>query len=603
VFSTLGKRCSAPGLALAAALWLSGCAPSRDAGPAAPGIDSEVEKVVAASGRGIPLADTIGLARTWRQLDSFYRERRYRPVWSNGRVPRGQARQMVRTLRSLAQAGLDTLDYNLGALNGLLTSVARSSARADSMRIRNLARFEVIASYGVLRAAEHLRNGRMPKSVLDPDWVKDTLDARRRESLMRALGRDPAEVLEEYEPRHQGYRLLRAALIRYREIAAAGGWGEIPAGPPLEDGSTGPRVAAVARRLEISGDWRPAGSDTVFDRRLQQAVGDFQTRLGIPRSGVVGEATRQALNLPVEHRIRQMELNLERWRWLPDTLGMRHVEINIPAYRLTLVQKGKVTRAMRVVVGKRRSPTPVFSDKLTYMEINPTWTLPPSVVAKEIVPAYKKNRDYFETNHMRVISIANSRRDTLDPRQVPWKDAASDSFPFLVVQDAGPENPLGQVKIMCPNEYDVYLHDSPQRSRFSVAVRDYSHGCVRVEHAAELADSLLELTLEDSVRVDSLAALGAWKRVRLPAFVPVHFLYWTAWADEAGRMSFREDVYGLDQRLDAALRQRTVRDFDLNPGVELSPFWVAQLIARGGADPRASRASGERRVESGARTR
>jgi len=196
-------------------------------------------------------------------------------------------------------------------------------------------------------------------------------------------------------------------------------------------------------------------------------------------------------------------------------------------------------------------------------------------VTKEIVPALKRHHDYLEVNHMHVISIASAKRDTVDPKDVPWKDAASDSFLFLVVQDAGPENPLGHIKLMCPNEYDVYLHDTPQRSRFGVATRDYSHGCVRVEEAVELADSLLSWVNGDSMRIDTmLTASLDLKRVRLKQGVPVHFMYWTAYVDSLGRVAFRDDLYGLDQRMDTALRTHRWADFELNPGVSLSPFWV-----------------------------
>jgi len=226
-------------------------------------------------------------------------------------------------------------------------------------------------------------------------------------------------------------------------------------------------------------------------------------------------------------------------------------------------------------VGKKKIPTPVFSDAIAYIDINPTWTLPPSVVTKEIVPALKKNPHYLAENRMQVVSIADARRDTVDPAIVPWQDAASDSFLFLIIQEAGPDNPLGRVKIMCPNEYDVYLHDTPQRNRFAVAQRDYSHGCVRVEEATELADSLLRVTSNDSLFVDSLATRPDFRRLRLAKPVPVHFMYWTAWADSAGHVCFRDDLYGLDQRLDAALRADTTATFALNPGVALSPFWLA----------------------------
>ena len=207
--------------------------------------------------------------------------------------------------------------------------------------------------------------------------------------------------------------------------------------------------------------------------------------------------------------------------------------------------------------------------------VDPTWTLPPSVVQKELPYELKKNPDYLAANRMFVVSIADAKRDTVDPATVDWKLATSDSFPYLIIQSAGPDNPLGRVKIMCPNEYDVYLHDSPQRSRFGVAVRDYSHGCVRVEEALALADSLVAPVLRDSVTVDSLVARGTWRRVRLPAPIPVHFLYWTAWADESGRMCYRDDIYGLDARLDSALTTRRPAQLAINPDVGISSFWLA----------------------------
>ena len=563
-------------LAFGLALWACGCAPSREGTRPEVRVEDEIEQLT--RGGAIGLIDTAGAGPLWKRVTAFYRERHFRPAWSNGRRARGQAEKFLETLRHTDEAGLDPFDYDLERLESLLSLSQRSHARAESLRARTLARFDVVASFALARAADQLRAGRVPRVALDPDWEIDTT-ATGFEAIERAIGNDPARLFAEREPRSEGYRRLREWLTRYRAIAAQGGWPQIPPGPPLSVGARDPKVATLIRRLTVSGDFRAVGADTVFDRRLEGAIGSVQARLGIPVSGVLGEATRAALNIPVERRIRQIELNLERWRWLPDTLGRRHVAINIPAYRLELVRDGRVTRAMRVVVGRRRSPTPVFSDRITYLEINPTWTLPPSVVVKEIVPALKKNKHYLEENHMFVVSIADAKRDTVEPRKVPWKEADSDSFLYLVIQEAGPDNPLGQIKLMCPNEYDVYLHDSPMRSRFAVAVRDYSHGCVRLEHATELADSLLGLTPADTVRTDSLVALGSWKRVRVRDWVPVHFLYWTAWVDEAGRLCFREDIYGLDERLDAALRRRGGRGFVLNPGVEVSPFWAAEARA------------------------
>jgi murein L,D-transpeptidase YcbB/YkuD len=587
-------------LALAVLLALAGCgreakkAPTPEAPPPLV-VEDEIEAIVAARGSDLGLADTVGIARTWTWVDLLYRERHDKPFWSGSRRLKREAKDLIAAVWRAQEAGFDAADFEAAHLERLAAQSEKSNAPSDRMRPRILARFDVTATYALLRLAEQLRAGRVPRRWLDPDWVVDSLTEKRVEGLSRAMGHDPSSALAALEPGHPGYLRLRQALARYRSIAASGGWGVIPPGPPLKRGDAGPRVKRLARRLAWTDDWRSTGPDTVYDASLERAVGSIQARLGIPVSGVVGEATREALNVPVEQRIRQIELNLERWRWLPDSLGARRVEVNIPAYRIELFRDHRVVRAMRVVVGKRKSPTPIFSDRIAYLELNPTWTMPPSVVQKEIAPLVRRNKNYLQTNHMHIYSLLAATRDTLDPRKVPWELAKTDSFPYLVIQDAGPENPLGRIKLMCPNEYDVYLHDTPTRSRFSVAVRDYSHGCVRVEHAVELADSLLEATAQDSLPLDSLIAQGWWKRVRLPKQVPVHFLYWTAWADSAGRMNYREDIYGLDQRLDAALKSRVSHDLDVNPGVSMSQLWLAAEARAREAKERAKAPRGARK--------
>ena len=544
----------------------------------------EIRLLLDAGVDSLGVADTTGADSTWAWLREFYDQRADKPAWS-GRSPHRRTTQLVDGLQRIGEAGLDPRDYDTEELTRLLAQAQSHGPIARLTRSSTLAKLDVRATWAFLRAAAHLRNGRVPRGLLDPEWTLSSRKVDWLAYLEREYEHHPERVFSELEPRHPGYRRLREALARHREIAAAGGWPQLAPGPPLARGASGPGVAALIRRLALTGDLIGTVRDTVFDERLVHTIGELQARHGIPRSGILGEATRALLNVPVETRIRQIELNLERWRWLPAALGERRIEVNIPAYRLELIERERVARAMRVVVGKRTSPTPVFSDAVAYVDVNPTWTLPPSVVQKELPREMRRKPDYLAANRMYVVSIADAKRDTIDPKTVPWKEAVSDSFPYLIIQRAGPDNPLGQVKLMCPNEYDVYLHDSPQRSRFGVAVRDYSHGCVRVEEAVELADSLLAPVLADSVRVDSLVARGAWRRVRLPRPVPVHFLYWTAWADSAGRVSYRDDVYGLEERLDAALRTRTPRLLILNPKVEMSPYWLAaESRAREAAD-------------------
>jgi L,D-transpeptidase YcbB len=544
----------------------------------------EIRRLLDGGLASLGVADTSGADSTWAWVREFYHQRGDKPAWS-GRSPHRRTTQLIDELQRLGEVGLDPGDYDTEELTRLLAQAQSRGPLARMNRSTTLAKLDLRATWAFLRAAPHLRDGRVPRGLLDPEWTLSSRNLDWLAYLEREHEHNPARVFGELEPRHEGYRRLKEALARHRALAAAGGWPQLAPGPPLARGASGPEVAALIRRLALTGDL-PAGiRDTVFDARLVHAIGELQARQGIPRSGILGEATRALLNVPVETRIRQIELNLERWRWLPDALGERRIEVNIPAYRLELIDRERLARAMRVVVGKRTSPTPVFSDAVAYVDVNPTWTLPPSVVQKELPSEMRRKPDYLAANRMYVVSIADAKRDTIDPTTVPWKQATSDSFPYLIIQRSGPDNPLGRVKLMCPNEYDVYLHDSPQRSRFGVAVRDYSHGCVRVEEAAALADSLLAPVLDDSVRVDSLIARGTWRRVRLPQPVRVHFLYWTAWADSVGRMHYRDDIYGLEQRLDEALRTRTPKQLALNPKVELSPYWLAaEARAREAAD-------------------
>jgi len=537
------------------------------------------------------VADTADLRRAWERTRAFYAKRHDRLAWSRRHEPNPEARELIDLLRN-GDTGLDPHDYGLTSLERLWSMALHGDSLTPASRQELVARLDVRASLAYLRMAPHLFRGRIPASVLDPDWNRRPAEPDWPQYLDHAL--DEHEViasLRALEPRHLGYRRLRDALARYRLIAAGGGWPTLPPGPPLKVGDEGQRVALLVRRLIVTGDLRGPHA-SVFDRGLERAVGDFQARHGIPRSGVAGEATREALNVPVASRIETMALNLERWRWLPDSLPQPYVMVNIPAYRLDFVRANRVQRTFRVVVGRKRSPTPVFSDQIAYLELNPTWTLPRSVLVKEIVPALKHHPDYLARNHMHVISIATTSRDTIDPATVPWEKADTDSFLYLVIQDAGPENPLGRLKMMCPNEYDVYLHDTPTRDKFGVAVRDFSHGCVRVAQAEELADSLLGAMPGDTMTIEAQLLDPRWRRLRLPRWTPVHFLYWTAWVDSGGPVQFRDDLYGIDARVDSALTIGPPDSLKLNRGVELSPFWVAaEAAAARDAAARAARAA------------
>jgi murein L,D-transpeptidase YcbB/YkuD len=248
---------------------------------------------------------------------------------------------------------------------------------------------------------------------------------------------------------------------------------------------------------------------------------------------------------------------------MPDTLGQPRIDVNIPAFTLVMRDSDRAVMNMRVVVGKVDSPTPLFSAKVSYLEMNPVWRLPLRIVAREIMPLFNKDREYFAKQNMVVTYRQSADTTTIDPAYLDWSAASDSASPYMVLQRAGPTNPLGRIKLMCPNPYDVYLHDTPARRYFQENFRALSHGCVRLEHPLELAQRVMG----DQVDPDTLAAIvdrGESKQIGIHQKIPVNFLYWTAWVDDQGVVQFRKDVYGLDQRLDAALRGEDLAAFRVN---------------------------------------
>ena len=296
-------------------------------------------------------------------------------------------------------------------------------------------------------------------------------------------------------------------------------------------------VNALAARLAATGD-RPAAAPAVFDEGLAEALRRFEARHGLPADGRLDPETLAALNVPVAERIREIELNLERWRWLPEELGRRHVIVNIPTYHLTAFEDGRPALEMRVVTGKPESPTPIFSDQMTTVVFSPYWNVPPDIAREEVLPAVLNDPSYLAANNLEILRGTS----VISPESADWDDPE-----VRVRQRPGPRNSLGHVKFMFPNQFDVYLHDTPADSLFARLARGYSHGCVRVEKPFELAQWVLRGDAKwtpETIRaaMDS----GDERHVALAENVPVYIQYQTAWVDGQGAVQFREDIYGHD---------------------------------------------------------
>jgi murein L,D-transpeptidase YcbB/YkuD len=517
-------------------------------------------------------------------VSSFYERRAHRPTWVGPDGLRPEGRRALEALADAGRDGLSPADYHVPEIRRKLgrgAGGARSGSGLDARpgpgrtagdgatasRLERLADVELLLTDGVLVYGSHLLAGRLDAATLHPNWRAE----RREGDLVTVLEAavedgDVADALAGLRPQQPGYRRLMEARESYRRVAAGGGWPTIGEGAALAPGDTSPRVPDLRARLaaepaSAAGPDAPAVSDAgadsaVYGPGLAEAVRAFQRRHGLDPDGVVGPRTRGALNTAAADRVRQIDVNLERWRWLPQELGERYVLVNAADFRLDAVADGETELTMRAVVGRPYRQTPVFSDRITYMVFSPYWHVPHSLAVSDQLPLQKRDPGYFRRLGFRLFRGWSADADEVDPDSIDWSGVTAGSFPFRLRQDPGPNNFLGDVKFMFPNPWNVYLHDTPARDLFGRQDRAFSSGCVRLEKARELALWLLEPDAGwPEARVDRAMEAGREETARLSRPVPVHLLYWTAFADDDGAMQLRPDVYDRDRPVAEALER------------------------------------------------
>jgi murein L,D-transpeptidase YcbB/YkuD len=494
-------------------------------------------------------------------LRRFYRARRYRPAWVHATGPSAQAREMLKRFAHARDHGLDPDDYELDDLKRMMKHSGWGLPVGPEGDPRALAALDVELSRNALKYAIHVTSGQVDPRELPADWHFP----RRRADVVAVLEQALTQhrvvaALDELEPRDPRYVELQKALVRYRTFATEHGrWPRVAPGPTLRRGQSGARVDSLRARLMATEDL-PAGSlvHGSFDAATEAAVRRFQSRHGLVGDGVVKTADVEQLDVTLARRIRQIELNLERWRWLPDSLlGDRYLLVNVPDFTLQVFEGGRPSLSMRVVVGKQYSRTPLFTDEISYLVFNPYWNIPPTIAAQEILDEIKHDPDYLTKNGMRVFESDAADAREIDPKSVYWWAFSPQTFSYSIRQDPGPQNPVGHVKFMCPNQFDVYLHDTPAGHLFDRRERDFSHGCIRVEHPVDLAELLLG-DVPGWSRHHITAAFDSShnEAVKLRRPMPVFILYWTSWVDSQGLVNFRDDVYELDAMLQQCLRRR-----------------------------------------------
>jgi murein L,D-transpeptidase YcbB/YkuD len=330
----------------------------------------------------------------------------------------------------------------------------------------------------------------------------------------------------------------------------------IAAQPTLRPGASDARVPALRTHLIASGDLDSiAASDSLdYDSMLEAAVRSFQARMGLASDGVAGAGTIAELNVPIADRIRQLRVNLDRGRVLLQDLPDEFVIVNIAGYSVYFVRGQQIVWQGRAQVGKPYRRTPIFRSEISYVVLNPTWTVPPGIIEKDILPAAQRDPSSITHKGLRVLDKDGRE---LDPASIDWSRYRSGYIPYTLRQDPGPSNALGRVKLMFPNPYLVYLHDTPSQGLFERSDRAFSSGCVRVERALELTQLVLNDPQQwNAASIASAVQRGDIRTVTLRKNIPVLLAYWTAWVDAQGRMNFRHDIYGQDAKWAQALEAR-----------------------------------------------
>ncbi|WP_181306494.1 murein L,D-transpeptidase [Rufibacter sp. XAAS-G3-1] len=483
----------------------------------------------------------------------FYRERQYRFAWFKDGELVPQAFKFVEVIKRAHEEGLDPKDYVRKDLTQMFQALEQ--AKGDSVRHKLQEELDVTLTASYFNYASDFYRGTVdPRSVDNIDWAVKKNKIKLHKALQTILKeRESRYPYYEFEALHTGYIRLREALKQYRLVKQQGGWPKVQLETKmLKPGDSATAVLTLRHRiLGKPGDNSP--QSRIYDPALATAVKSFQIRHGLKPDGVVGGETLRVMNIPIEERIDQIIINMERWRWVPKRFEDKYVFINIPEYMLHVYEKEKEVLSMKVVVGKEMHATPVFSDKLEYIVFYPYWNVTPQILAEEIAPAQARNPNYLASNDMELVKdIGNNKVEVLSPSSVDWY-SVDEKFKYRVRQRPGSKNPLGFVKFIFPNEHNVYFHDTPADHLFNQTERGFSHGCIRIEKPFEMAQYLLKDQKQWTPSAIQAAMHGGQEKyVNLSAKVPVYIVYFTAWVDDNGAIHFRDDIYNHDRDLEMA---------------------------------------------------
>ena len=479
---------------------------------------------------------SVGKTRLYgaKFIFKLYKLSEYQPLWNQK-----NSKALLTSIENIRMDGLTPNDYLLDKITPLVTAYDKGKLSVNQQVDRDF-----LLSEAFVRAVYNLLVGKVDPESLDSDFnFALKLDGKNTPILFEKIKSNQIEQTFDWaRPKLPRYQWLKDGLAKYRSIQAAGGWEPIPNGKTLKPGDSDPRVAQLRKRLSITGDYQgKAGDSPLFDDKLAKALEGFQTRHGMDVDSAAGKKTLAALNKPVDKRIDQIRVALERQRWyLHEAMG-EFIIVDIAGFKAYWVKDGKIIWEEIVQVGKKYTNTPVFKDKIRYLELNPTWTIPAGIMRRSILPKLKKDSDYLDKKGFLLLTQKGKQ---IDPKTVDW--ASIDKMPYIVRQPPGKDNALGLVKFMFPNKHAVYLHDTNHKELFDRTQRTFSSGCVRVDNPFDLAERLLAGQDDwNREKIDQVIASGKTTRVNLDKPIRIIIAYNTAYADQDS-VHFKEDVYQRD---------------------------------------------------------
>ena len=487
---------------------------------------------------------------------TVYKERGYRRAWERQTA----FTELVTTIENAAADGLDPGDYHYKHLQAYQKLLQRDGAASP----REAAEVDILATDSLVCLAYHLYFGKVDPQGLSPylNLVRTIDTTNLVQQIQQALdSHSPKRFIDGLIPRHPFYLRLKKVLAQYRAIQKAGGWQAIAYGGQLAKGDRDDRILQVRQHLRLTGDLKDHGlASNLFDEHLEGAVIRFQVRQSLEPDGIINRNTLAELNVPVQERIDQIRANLERARWVLHDIPDTFLIIDIAGYSVRFVREGEIIWSARTQVGKPFRQTPVFASEIRLMVLNPTWTVPPGIFRKDILPEVKKDPAHLDQLDIRIYTPDNR---IISAAAIDWSAYPAKRFPYILRQGPGPTNPLGDIKFLLPNPFYIYLHDTPDKEEFDSSWRALSAGCIRVEYPLELAELLLndpERWNTENLRQQINS--GRTVTLRPAAPMPALFLYLTVWVNEAGAVYFREDVYQRDDKILQAL----TGDFEIRLG-------------------------------------